>query len=119
MQTESVIKASKDIFLNVILFNFQKFVNANFFFSKVYVHLTESSSENAEEFPEFVKVGSRPDFPTIFGRINQIASQEEKLRIAVVACGPSALVNDTWDQASKHSVSQNRRFDFHHETFEF
>eukprot|EP00475_Leptophrys_vorax_P020115 TRINITY_DN27542_c0_g1_i1.p1 TRINITY_DN27542_c0_g1~~TRINITY_DN27542_c0_g1_i1.p1 ORF type:complete len:736 (-),score=147.42 TRINITY_DN27542_c0_g1_i1:3411-5618(-) len=36
----------------------------------------------------------------------------------VVACGPSELVNETWDETSRRS-SQDHLFDFHYETFEF
>jgi hypothetical protein len=36
----------------------------------------------------------------------------------VFACGPSVMVAQLWDECLTHTW-RGRRFDFHHETFEF
>eukprot|EP00475_Leptophrys_vorax_P041730 TRINITY_DN78775_c0_g1_i1.p1 TRINITY_DN78775_c0_g1~~TRINITY_DN78775_c0_g1_i1.p1 ORF type:complete len:982 (+),score=244.37 TRINITY_DN78775_c0_g1_i1:113-2947(+) len=82
----------------------------------VYAHITQPSGEGFA-LPEFVRSG-RPNLDEVFSRVDQLAAPAEQLRVAVVACGPALMVNDAWDQTVKRTGG-NRRFDFHHETFEF
>jgi len=56
----------------------------------------------------------RPDLTKIF----KIVGDTEYKRIAVFACGPSALVNSCWDESVKNSVG-TQLWEFHHETFDF
>eukprot|EP00475_Leptophrys_vorax_P011954 TRINITY_DN18417_c0_g3_i1.p1 TRINITY_DN18417_c0_g3~~TRINITY_DN18417_c0_g3_i1.p1 ORF type:complete len:799 (-),score=179.20 TRINITY_DN18417_c0_g3_i1:62-2125(-) len=83
-----------------------------------YVHLTQpENEEEAAALPEYVKRG-RPDLGAVFTRVDSVVPSERPFRVAVVACGPSAMVNSTWDLTSERT-GFTRRFDFHHETFEF
>jgi predicted ferric reductase len=79
-----------------------------------YVHITRSENKG---LPEYCKVG-RPDLDGIFENVDQAVPSDQPFRVAVVACGPEAMVNATWDLTSKRTGS-TRRFDFHHETFDF
>jgi respiratory burst oxidase len=83
-----------------------------------YVHITQPSGDGEDVLPAYVKLGERPDIPTLFENIDSIFPADKSLRIAVVACGPEAMVNATWDETFKRT-GFSRRFDFHHETFEF
>jgi NAD(P)H-flavin reductase len=86
-----------------------------------YVHITrpESDASSLKDLPSYIKSG-RPDLHQVFDRIVEVGVQRKyaSLRTAVVACGPEAMVTESWDQASQRTKG-NTRFDFHHETFEF
>jgi len=57
----------------------------------------------------------RPNLTTIFK--NSVNTDHR--RFAVFACGPTPLVNSAWDECNKLSLTTNKLFEFHHETFDF
>jgi len=61
-------------------------------------------------------IPGRPKFPDIFDSIQKNHGIEKAA--LVFACGPSAMVNEIWDQCIARSV-KGARVDFHHEVFEF
>jgi predicted ferric reductase len=61
-------------------------------------------------------ISGRPDFPTVFDGLSEMHGVDEAA--LVFACGPSVMVAQLWDQCLTLTWG-GRRFDFHHETFEF
>jgi hypothetical protein len=57
----------------------------------------------------------RPRLDKIFEDAEVAANKGDEARIAVIACGPEALVTQAWDETSKRTQGKIR-FDFHHET---
>eukprot|EP00475_Leptophrys_vorax_P035023 TRINITY_DN5728_c0_g3_i1.p1 TRINITY_DN5728_c0_g3~~TRINITY_DN5728_c0_g3_i1.p1 ORF type:complete len:1084 (+),score=234.56 TRINITY_DN5728_c0_g3_i1:73-3252(+) len=82
----------------------------------LHLHLHLTAAQDPENLPSFMKAG-RPDLRSIFNHVEK-CKHEGRLRAAVIACGPSAMVCEAWDECSQRS-SKKQRFDFHHETFEF
>lgn len=62
-----------------------------------------------------VCIPGRPDFASIF---NTVSANCPNKAVQVFACGPAPLVNSCWDNTNKQNLA-GKRFDFHHETFEF
>lgn len=58
----------------------------------------------------------KPDWMEIFSALKTLHDDVD--RIAVLSCGPTNLVNTTWDCSTRLSDSRVA-FDFHKETFEF
>lgn len=80
------------------------------------IHVTSARKDDPLEEP--LKFG-RPKLQQIFDEAEGVSVRgDNEVRIGVVTCGPSALVTDVWDETSKRTGNK-RRFDFHHETFEF
>eukprot|EP00475_Leptophrys_vorax_P035021 TRINITY_DN5728_c0_g1_i1.p1 TRINITY_DN5728_c0_g1~~TRINITY_DN5728_c0_g1_i1.p1 ORF type:complete len:1218 (+),score=288.28 TRINITY_DN5728_c0_g1_i1:1291-4944(+) len=82
----------------------------------LHLHLHITSAQDPENLPSFMKAG-RPDLHSIFNHVEK-CKVDDRLRAAVVACGPAAMVYEAWDECSQRSNTKER-FDFHHETFEF
>jgi len=75
-----------------------------------YIHISKGEVDN-----EYYQQG-RPVLKEYFERIvNQFPAVS---RIAVFACGPEELTNDVWD-CCYYYTGKERRFEFHHETFDF
>jgi predicted ferric reductase len=79
------------------------------------IYLTRETNPNF--FEEGVSLG-RPDIDAIFESINRAVEYDSIERVAVIACGPSPLVNATWDATTRLSTGKTH-YDFHHETFDF
>jgi len=80
-----------------------------------YIHVT---SKDEAVFDPRLRPG-RPNMTAIFDEIEQeVKYKDDRLRVGVVACGPAAMVNETWDECTNRTKDKHR-FDFHHETFEF
>jgi len=63
--------------------------------------------------PLFIR--GKPDWPEIFQTVRDTHTDVD--RIAVLACGPDTLVNNTWDCCNRFST-KDTSFDFHKETYE-
>jgi NAD(P)H-flavin reductase len=61
-------------------------------------------------------IPGRPDFPTMFDGLTEMHTADQAA--LVFACGPSVMVAQLWDECLSHTWD-GRRYDFHHETFEF
>lgn len=73
--------------------------------------------ENHHDYPE-VKMG-RPDFEKIFKEMHDDALKEQESAVAVLACGPSPLMDTVRDSCRRwSSACGGVKFDFHEETFE-
>jgi hypothetical protein len=83
------------------------------------VHLSKASEEDiANKYSkdrQYLRTG-RPLMVNVFKRVVELSPSK---RVAVIACGPSALVNSAWDAAVHNSRTTHVRFDFHHEEFDF
>jgi hypothetical protein len=60
----------------------------------------------------------RPNIPRIFQQAQLLAATKDEKRIAVMVCGPIAMINDVEECARIHS-NNGLVFDVHHEVFEF
>ena len=79
------------------------------------LELSVYCSRATEDAPPELIPG-RPDFPTMFDGLGEVHSDDQAA--LVFACGPSVMVAQLWDQCLAHTWG-GRRYDFHHETFEF
>jgi len=75
-----------------------------------YIHISQGKVDDA-----LYQVG-RPNLKDYFERM--IEQFPAVSRIAVFACGPDELTNDVWDSCY-YFTGKERRFEFHHETFDF
>jgi predicted ferric reductase len=73
-----------------------------------YVHII-SADTDLSNLPSYIHSG-RPDVSQIFSRVAQVGIERkyEDHRIAVVACGPSALVNQAWDESTSRSKGKSQ-----------
>eukprot|EP00462_Mataza_sp_D1_P009036 CAMPEP_0175170322 /NCGR_PEP_ID=MMETSP0087-20121206/30143_1 /TAXON_ID=136419 /ORGANISM="Unknown Unknown, Strain D1" /LENGTH=636 /DNA_ID=CAMNT_0016460929 /DNA_START=54 /DNA_END=1966 /DNA_ORIENTATION=+ len=78
----------------------------------VYAYVTREKDPTKVQQP---LMGGRPDFRRIFSTIQSYHQDSPSL---VFSCGPSAMVNEMWDESVSRTTGTSR-FDFHHETFEF
>jgi ferredoxin-NADP reductase len=79
------------------------------------IHITrEQPDPNVFGLPQQGLFSGRPDMKHILGNVKQNGVP----RHAVYCCGPTPLVNATWEAAGELS-DDNVQFAFHHETFEF
>jgi len=76
----------------------------------LYIHISQGKIEE----PGY-QIG-RPNLNEYFEKI--IGEAPSVTRIAVFTCGPDELTNDVWD-ACYFYTNKDRRFEFHHETFNF
>ncbi|KAL4092639.1 hypothetical protein PRIC1_011631 [Phytophthora ramorum] len=86
------------------------------------VYLTRDMlDEEAQDLPELANClhsGSRPDIIAILRETGEEAKNSGKERIAVLVCGPPALVDDVQYASSRLSREMKVHFDVHSETFE-
>eukprot|EP00178_Gracilaria_changii_P005985 TRINITY_DN20247_c0_g1_i1.p1 TRINITY_DN20247_c0_g1~~TRINITY_DN20247_c0_g1_i1.p1 ORF type:complete len:174 (-),score=21.39 TRINITY_DN20247_c0_g1_i1:92-613(-) len=74
-----------------------------------FIHFTREDTVPEPSEPYFEL--DRPDISDFFESLDL-----EDDRAAVYACGPKAMINDTWDATSSANL-RGHSFDFHHETF--
>ena len=60
-------------------------------------------------------VAGRPNFPSQLDELDELYPTDATL---VYACGPGRMVNTLWDESIRRT-SPTKRYDFHHEAFEF
>ena len=75
------------------------------------VYITRSKEKLVMPF-----VAGRPDVANLF-RV-MMEDHDDDDAALVFACGPQALVSETWDQSIHHTM-QGKLVDFHHEIFDF
>jgi predicted ferric reductase len=80
-----------------------------------FVHITSNKGDG--NLPAHLKPG-RPDLKSVFNQVSSAMNAKGMARTFVVTCGPAQMVSDTWDLCTKNGMN-DKRFDFHHETFEF
>lgn len=62
-------------------------------------------------------VAGRPDIASIYRIMMESGHRNEDAGL-VFACGPQALVSETWDKSIQYTL-KGRLIDFHHEIFDF
>ncbi|KAE8980286.1 hypothetical protein PR001_g23838 [Phytophthora rubi] len=90
------------------------------FVSEVYL-TRDILDEEAQDLPELANClhsGSRPDIIAILREMGEEAKNSAKDRVAVLVCGPAALVNDVQYACSRLARQLKVHYDVHSETFE-
>ncbi|GMF12900.1 unnamed protein product [Phytophthora lilii] len=90
------------------------------FVSEVYL-TRDILDEEAQDLPELANclhVGARPDIIAILREMGEEAKNSGKSRIAVLVCGPPALVNDIEYASTRLARELKVHYDVHSETFE-
>ncbi|KAL3664372.1 hypothetical protein V7S43_010695 [Phytophthora oleae] len=90
------------------------------FVSEVYL-TRDILDEEAQDLPELVNClhsGSRPDTIAILREMGEEAKNSGKERVAVLVCGPSALVDDIHYASTRLARQLKVHYDVHSETFE-
>jgi len=90
------------------------------FVSEVYL-TRDILDEEAQDLPELANClhsGSRPDPIAILREMDEEAKSSGKARVAVLVCGPAALVGDVVYASTRLSRELKVHFDVHSETFE-
>ena len=84
----------------------------------LFVHFTREAEENVPTDEGFYH--GRADLPALFNRIAvERAHSLTNQRGAVFVCGPTPLVNATWDAALSASSTHDVNLLVHTETFDF
>ncbi|OWZ18780.1 Ferric reductase [Phytophthora megakarya] len=90
------------------------------FVSEVYL-TRDIMDEEAQDLPELancLQSGSRPDTIAILREMGEDAKNSGKDRVAVLVCGPPALVNDIQYASSRLARQLKVHYDVHCESFE-
>ncbi|ETI35098.1 hypothetical protein F443_18501 [Phytophthora nicotianae P1569] len=86
------------------------------------VYLTQDIlDEEALDIPELANclhMGSRPDVIAILREMGEEAKDSGKERVAVLVCGPSALIDEVHYASTRLARELKVHFDVHRETFE-
>ncbi|RLN73660.1 hypothetical protein BBJ28_00006315 [Nothophytophthora sp. Chile5] len=92
------------------------------FSTEFYLTRSERDIEAApvdQQLESCLRYGSRPDVAAILHSVGEQAKQDGKERVAVLVCGPAAMVKDVVTMSSALSREMKIRFDVHSELFEF
>ncbi|GMF33431.1 unnamed protein product [Phytophthora fragariaefolia] len=90
------------------------------FVSEVYL-TRDILDDEAQDLPELANClhsGSRPDIIAILREMGEEAKNTAKERVAVLVCGPSALIDDVNYATTRLARQLKVHFDVHSETFE-
>ncbi|KAL4117334.1 hypothetical protein PRIC2_011325 [Phytophthora ramorum] len=92
------------------------------FSSEIYLTRGERDIESAwvdQQLENCLRYGCRPDIAATLRSIGEQAKQSGKDRVAVLVCGPSAMVRDVIVTSSILTKEVKVHFDVHSELFEF
>ncbi|KAG7395464.1 hypothetical protein PHYBOEH_003727 [Phytophthora boehmeriae] len=92
------------------------------FSSEFFLTRSERDVESAEmdhRLDSTLRYGSRPDITATLRSIGQEAKESGKKRVAVLVCGPTAMVCDVISKSLSLSWEMKINFDVHSEVFEF
>eukprot|EP00644_Phytophthora_capsici_P006519 jgi/Phyca11/118706/e_gw1.36.172.1 len=90
------------------------------FVSEVYL-TRDILDEEAQDLPELINClhsGSRPDTIAILREMGEEAKSSGKDRVAVLVCGPSALIGDVHYASTRLARQLKVQYDVHSESFE-
>ncbi|KAG6944309.1 hypothetical protein JG688_00017150 [Phytophthora aleatoria] len=90
------------------------------FVSEVYLtrDILDEEAQNLPELANCLHIGSRPDVIAILREMGEEARNSGKDRVAVLVCGPSALIDDVHYASTRLARELKVHFDVHRETFE-
>jgi NAD(P)H-flavin reductase len=91
------------------------------FSSEFFVTAVERDAEDPvdQQLGHRLRYGSRPDIAAVLRGLGDQAKQDGKDRVAVLVCGPAAMVRDVLSASMTLSKEMEVRFDVHTELFEF
>ncbi|KAI9985110.1 hypothetical protein PInf_004419 [Phytophthora infestans] len=90
------------------------------FVSEVYLtrDILDDEAQDLPELSNCLHIGARPDAIAILREMGEEAKNSGKDRVAVLVCGPSALIDDVHYASTRLARELKVHFDVHREVFE-